>query len=239
MPSVRIVTHCYAAELPHYAACLNYQLASIVLFPPARSEVAVTVFFALEDSLTNDVVMFYKERMSLDAVSLPPPKLFRRSIGRNIGAQHNDEDFVWFTDCDHLFRSECLDTLANIEWPQSASICFPRQVMVHRDWTTGDMLTEQFTEPHLADIDPGQFVPKDYRRAIGPAQIVRGSFARKHGYLPNHPRWQKPNPKPFSDFRDDVNYRRECMKHGSMRGINLPGIYRIRHTRTTYQADKQ
>ncbi len=41
--------------------------------------------------------------------------------------------------------------------------------------------------------------------------------------------------QPFKDFRDDLAYRRECSEQGPIIGVDIPEVYRIRHSKTTYQ----
>jgi hypothetical protein len=102
--------------------------------------------------------------------------------------------------------------------------------MIHKDHVTGDLVLSGQRPLHIGD-----FVPKHYTRAIGGVQIVRGEFAQKYGYLNSESKWQLPNPKPFGDFKDDIAYRRMCGLFGKIRGVDLDGVLRIRHSTTTYQ----
>ena len=83
--------------------------------------------------------------------------------------------------------------------------------------------------PRVVDIDPTEFVEKRYGRAIGGVQIVRGDFARKYGYLHDVAKYQQPVEHPFGDFRDDIAYRDFVRSFGRIVGIDLPGMYRLRH----------
>jgi len=260
-PLVKVVSHCYAAELPQYAAMLVYQVSSLVLHKPKSCRVTLSICVWGEKN-TSDVPLFGNRYRVADpnvAKILPWVKkilmendifweicylkkdeIGRRCIGRNCLAS-SYADFIWFADVDHMFRDGILDRLVEIPWPSGASMIYPREIMIHRDWITGDKRTSavDLNNPQLVDIDPPEFVPKRYRQAIGGVQIVRGDFARKHGYLNDDKQWQRPSEKPFGNFRDDVAYRRFCVEHGPIVGVDLPGVFRLRHTRTTYQEDKK
>jgi len=166
-------------------------------------------------------------------------KLGRRCIGRNLAALSTDADLVWFTDCDHVFGDGCLDALVGMPWPSHfgtpASMVFPQTIQIHRDHATGDQAADKVKKANLHDIDPAEFVVKHYSVAIGGVQIVTGDFARKHGYLDGNLKWQRPAEKPFGDFRDDIAYRKHCQRFGPIVPIELPGLYRIRHSTTSYQ----
>lgn len=270
LPLVEIVSHCYAAKLPQYAAMLVCQASSLVLHKPRLCNVCLSVciwhdlpigqedwnedFFGTDwdkedsnksDQIVRKVLPWVKQVLTEHGASwavchLSKGKIGRRSIGRDRLALISDADFVWFADVDQVFRDGVFDRLVSLEWPNSAAMIYPREIMIHRNHATGDKLTEAINldDPQLIDVDPSEFVPKRYRKAIGGVQIVRGDFARKHGYLHEDKKWTCPTDKPFGDFRDDVAYRRFCSEHGSIVGVDLPGLYRIRHTRTTYQENK-
>lgn len=162
-------------------------------------------------------------------------ELGRRSIGRNIAALDTHADIVWFADVDQCFCHGILDRLANMPWPDGAVMIYPRKIKIHREHVMGDKAMSQISGKGLAFIRPSQFCTKKYNRAIGGVQIVQGNFAREHGYLPDDERYQQPVTRPFGDFRDDVAYRQVCSKHGKVLGVDLPGLYRLRHSMTSYQ----
>jgi len=110
--SIRIVTHCYARELPQYARFLQCQLSSFVLYPP-NVPIKIHVFLTPEDARTHRVIDWFCDYtpLSLSLTYLPAGQLWRRSIGRNIAAKQAEEELVWFTDVDHLFGDGCLDAL--------------------------------------------------------------------------------------------------------------------------------
>jgi hypothetical protein len=250
-PIVEIVSHCYAMELPQYAALLNYQLSSLRLYPPRLCDALVDVCCLglgsyCTDTAVRGVLEFHRRSWEEDArvavgyTCYDLADLGRRAIGRNNAARASEGDIVWFSDVDQVFGEGCLDRLATMEWPKGATMVFPRQVMIHKDHATGDKAAEIAMRNlgHSLDItSPDDFVPKDYARAIGGVQIVRGDFARQYGYLglPGYEKWLRPNEKPFGSFRDDIAYRKFCLKHGTIEPVDLPGLYRMRHSKTTYR----
>jgi len=251
LPLVDIVSHCYAAELPQYAAMLIYQASSLVLHKPNRCRVRLSVCVwderetdeKLFDPIAEKAVEQVKEMiwMSCRIIRMTREEIGRRCIGRNRACLSAYADFVWFADVDQIFRDGILDRLVGMPWPDGASMIYPREIMIHRDWVTGDERTSavDLDNPQLIDIDPTEYVTKPYRKAIGGVQIVRGNFAREHGYLNRDAKWLRPTEKPFGDFRDDVAYRRYCLKQGPIVAVDLPGLYRLRHVKSTYQKDKK
>lgn len=247
--SIRVVTHCYAKELPQYAEFLRYQLASLTLHPTVTNVVA-SVCYDPSDTATSAILDWFEDnwtgrRIKLDRVPMLSNTLGRRAIGRNIVALKQQEDYVWFTDVDHLFYSgsqnkNCLDMVKQqFESNPDASMIYPHTIRIHREHALGDALVRVVRDKYFLPILPSdrEFVDKTYNRAIGGVQIVRGAFARELGYL-NGSKWVKPlkpNEKPFGDFKDDVAYRKECEKHGPIKAVCLPGVYRLRHSQTSYQ----
>jgi hypothetical protein len=174
--------------------------------------------------------------------------LGRRSIGRNLATQRSLNEFYFFTDVDHVFTAECLDRIPEIyhelthspvrAFSPLISMFYPRDIMIHKDHTTGDAYAQ--SKEDLPDINPEDFIPKHYNRAIGGVQICPSEFVKEHGYLNRFPVWQQPrtDDKPFKDFRDDVAFRKLCEAEGMVYGVDIPGIYRLRHTHTSYQDPK-
>lgn len=240
---LHIVTHCYAERLPQYAAFLRYQLMSLFEHPHEVG-VLIEVCSWVGDGATNRVLdgLFRKKvvgsaNTAVVCQNLSPEMLFRRSIGRNAAAVKSPAELVWFTDVDHVFGEGCIDQLWS--WWQSQtdwfSLAFPRQIWICKDHATGDRYAETCGEV----IDPSDFVPKHYGRAIGGVQIVPGSLARRHGYLNDFPQHRRPSSRPFGDFRDDVKFRSWCGEQGRIARIPSLPVYRLRHTKTTYQGDTQ
>jgi len=254
LPLVEIVSHCYAAELPQYAAMLVYQASSLVLHKPKHCRVCLSICVQREDqhgTVPSDpnvakVLSWVKETLKENSIQWTicyqrKVELGRRCIGRNHLALHSNADIVWFADVDQVYRDGVLDQLVEMPWPEQASMVFPRDIMIHRDWITGDERTfaVDLDDLHLVDVELSEFVAKRYKKAIGGVQIVRGDFARKYGYLDRNEKWQQPTEKPLGDFRDDIAYRRFCLDHGLIVGVDLPGLFRLRHTKTSYQDDKK
>jgi hypothetical protein len=240
---VELITHCWAHDLPHFAKALCYKLSSLILHPPKTCQVQVTVCYWPQDMNTREVIEWYYSEYGTKAqfpylrmMPLTVPSLGRRCIGRNIAAKNSAGDIVWFDDVDQVYRDGVLDLLAAYEWSDDVVMVFPKQIQIHRDHHLGDRCLFRIREPQLVDTDPGEFINKRYNVAIGGVQIVRGDFARRHGYLDGNERWQqkRTDGRPFGDFRDDLAYRGFCKLYGRIQGIDLPGMYRLRHTRTTH-----
>ena len=240
---IEIVTHCYAERLPHYARTLCYQLSSLALHPP-KTKVCITVCMMPDDKVTHNVTAWYKgmTRCRLDVPLLgfqylTLPRLGRRAIGRNIAAKRTKADIVWFADVDQVFRDGILDRLADFDWPKGASMIYPRTIQISATHEIGKVQTDRLSDgPELIDVNPAEFVDKHYNRAIGGVQIVRGDTAREMGYLNNNKKYQTPcsEGKPFADFRDDLAFRSAAQIRGQIVGVDLPGMYRLRHTETTH-----
>lgn len=240
-PQLHIVTHCYSAELPQYAMALRYQLSSLVLHPP-KVRTLVEVCCVEEDSETMDVIDWFtcNTNLYLCISRLTLPQISRRSIGRNLAALRSHAELIWFTDVDHVFGEGCIDSLWR-EWesmPYFVSMIYPKSIQINKTHALGDWYLSSSAQAELVDINPGDFTDKFYDRAIGGVQIVPGSLARQYGYLNHEPQYQTPLEKPFSSFQDDVVYRRWCGTKGPVVAVNIEGLRRIRHSRTTYQPDK-
>ena len=241
--SIHIVTHCYAVELPQFATFLRYQLSSLVLNPPAVPFL-IEVRYSPDDKRTAEVVSEFSVLLGAQiglSPMQPPERLFRRAIGRNEAALSSHTDLVWFTDCDYCFGPECLDGLWK-QWnriEKFASMMFPSQIMTMTRHSDGDDLVvadqdaDRFEE--ITRLDGIEFKSQKVKRAFGGLQIVPGSLARKYGYLDGHHRYQKPLSRPFANFHDDVAFRKSCLQHGPIVPLNIPNLFRLRHTKVTYK----
>ncbi len=249
---IELVTHCWAKDNPHFAGALVLQLSSILIDQPKHCDVVMTICMNEDDENTVRVVRHFMKRQHsgfrIQALSMPTNQLGRRSIGRNYAALHSNADFVWFTDVDHCFCDGVLDRLVQLGWPSSkaddgsmlpASMIFPGEIQISKNWDLGDEATENvWQQPKLKSIDKVDFAPKKYNKAIGGVQIVRGSLAREYGYLNNEAKWQTPAEKPFASFADDIAYRDFCKGYGPIVKVSLPGVHRLRHNETSYEAGK-
>lgn len=240
--SIHIVSHCYAVRLPQYAQQLCCQLSSLVQHTPTVPT-RITICLTYSDHRTIEVINWFRDNcpaLNLHTLTLPDGSLFRRSIGRNLACVDAREELTWFTDVDHVFGHNCLDTLwstwihAQMHY-RNVTMLYPKQIMIHKDHATGDASMEQITTPKLVNLDLRSFEIKNYNRAIGGIQIVPRWYIRQYGYLADNAKYQQDVEKPFADFRDDVVFRGDCQKRGRILPITLPNLFRIRHSKTTYQ----
>jgi hypothetical protein len=223
---LEIISHCW-----QYGRQLTHQLSSLLLFAPSTVNVVMTVVFASEDHSTKEVLDYFEAfeapHIRWNWCCLTREKVFRRAFGRNQAALATTADWVWFADADMCFRSSCLDELAGQLRGQSTPLVYPRIIRISHSHEAGESaLNRVATGPALIDIDPAEFVPWRYDRAIGGVQIVPGDIARSRGYLNGRRRLFKV-PISFGGFSDDIAFRRSLGTDGSP--INLDGVYRIRH----------
>ncbi len=223
---VEIVSHCW-----NYAHLLVYQLSSLVTFPPADTEVTMTVFWSPEDERTGALLDYFQglevSRVHWNWQPLPREQLFRRAIGRNRAALASRADWVWFTDCDLLFRDECLDALARAVQGRSDTLVFPRQERCTSLLAPDDpILLAGMGHPQLLDIPEQRFTVRERDRATGPLQIVHGDVARTCGYCDRLAIYQKPSPV-WLKTHEDRAFRWLLRTQGTP--LDIPSVYRIRH----------
>lgn len=224
--ALEIVSHCW-----RYAPLLAYQLSSLVLHPPSRLAVTMTVFHATEDEGTVALLADFGARrvpnVSWNWRALDRGRLFRRGIGRNLAARETVADWVWFTDCDLLFHDGCLDTLADALQGRRDALVFPREEAVSGLLRADDPLLERGRSgPMPVDIDPARFERQLRDRATGPLQIAHGDVARASGYCGQLRVYQKPSPV-WTKCTEDRAFRWLLGTQGIP--IDVPGVYRIRH----------
>ena len=227
---IHIITHVYAEQNKQFAGALAYQLSSLLLYPPENG-VCIHVACVDSDADTLRVIKHFENDVNVKPHFMSYNQLGRRSIGRNNIAKSLSQytDFVWFADADYFFGEGCLDAVAKHHWPSDCVAIFPRQVLISKTHDDGAaMLDKVYIDTKTVEVNPDDYVPKRYFRAIGGAQIVRGSIAG-YGYLDGEKKWQRPTDKPFADTREDVYYRRELEKRGRIVGVDIPNCYRIRH----------
>ena len=235
--SIHLITHCYAVELPQFATFLRYQLSSLVLNHPAVPFL-IEVRYSPDDKRTAEVVNEFSVLLGAQiglSPMQPPERLFRRAIGRNEAALSSHADLLWFTDCDYCFGLGCLDGLW-WSWnliAQFASMIYPARIKTMKSHAEGDELVEK-NLGGVVGIGADLFKVQNIHKAFGGLQIVPGSLARKHGYLDGSRRYQKPLAKPFSNFHDDVAFRKSCLQHGPIVPVEIPNLFRLRHTKSTY-----
>lgn len=224
--SLEIVSHCWG-----YSHLLAYQLSSLVLYPPNRSDVTMTVFHAAEDRETVALLEFFGARqvpgVSWNWQVLDKGRLFRRSIGRNLAARATACDWIWFTDCDVVFHAGCLDGLADALQGRRDVLVYPREERRSAMLEPSDeMLNAARHTPRVVDIDVSRFMPWQRGRATGPLQITHGDVARACGYCENLRIYQKPSRR-FAKAHEDRAFRWLLRSQGVP--IEVPGVYRIRH----------
>ena len=224
--SLEVVSHCW-----NYSHFLVYQLSSLVRYPPRDIDVTMTVFYAPEDQKTARLLEFFSTQ-SVPGVHwnwrpLPKQKLFRRGIGRNLAALQTKADWVWFTDCDLMFRDGCLDTLAKLLQGRRDALVFPEDEhctdLLEED---NPMLKAAAGEEQVLDIDTSEFVTFHPSRATGPLQITHGDVCRAVGYCRNIRLYQTPV-ESFAKCHEDRAFRWLLRSQGVP--LPIPGVYRIRH----------
>lgn len=222
---LEIVSHCW-----NYAHFLTYQLSSLVSFPPTRLTVNMTVFYAEEDARTVALLEYFGAievpGVTWNWQKLPRQQLFRRSIGRNKAALETTADWIWFTDCDVLFRENCLDVLSDELQGRQDTLVFPRQERVTSMLASSDPMLDIDEKPRLIDIDADRFTVSERGRATGPLQIVHGDVARAVGYCEVLEYYQKPS-ETFCKCYEDRAFRWLLRTDGV--ALDVPSVYRLRH----------
>jgi len=223
---LEVVSHCW-----NYAHFLVYQLSSLILFPPKKLDVTMTVFYSPEDKKTAELLDWFG-RQTIPGVTwnwqpVRRQELFRRGIGRNRAALATKADWVWFTDCDLMFRENCLNTLAEVLQGRRDALLFPEEER------TTDLLAENnpmlragSREPQVLDIDTTSFTIRKIAKATGPLQIAHGDVCRAVGYCRNIALYQKPV-ESFAKCHEDRAFRWLLQSQGEP--VDVPGVYRIRH----------
>ncbi len=224
--TVEVVSHCW-----QYAHLLNYQLSSLVNFPPTKCQVVMTVFYAEEDANTTALLNFFANidvpNVQWNWQKLSPHYLFRRGIGRNKAAKASKADWVWFTDCDLMFREDCLDTLNELLQGRRDSLVFPRQERVTALLAEEDpMLAFDGNNIETVDINATDFTISERGRATGPLQITHGDVARAVGYCEALGYYQRPSKKWCKAYEDRA-FRWLLGSQGV--ALEIPSVYRIRH----------
>ncbi|MHB1456718.1 MAG: glycosyltransferase family 2 protein [Armatimonadota bacterium] len=223
---LEIVCHCW-----NYSRMLMYQLSSIALYPPQKVQLTMTVFYNEEDKQTCRVLDYFKS-LKIDNViwnwkQLDQPHLFRRAIGRNIAALETKADWVFFTDCDYVFRDGCLDSISQLQELKDVPLVFPGSVNSSAHIKPdAEIFTKADDLSGPIDINPNDFGPVPCDRAIGGIQIAKGDIVRQIGYCKDDARFMKPMPR-FQRCREDVVFRKLIGSEGMP--IDIPNIYRIRH----------
>ncbi len=223
---LEIVSHCW-----NYANILTYQLSSLVLFPPSGIGVCMTVFYEPSDSRTVEVLEFFSgqktEGVRWNFHALPKPYLQRRAIGRNLAALNTSADWIFFTDCDVLFRERSLELLGRELAKREELLVYPRHHMVSELLPNHHEVFADYTRTGMIrDIDPGLFTPEERTRAVGGFQIARGDAARLGGYCRGITYYHRPVRR-WRKCYEDRTFRWLLGTQGTP--VDIPGFFRIRH----------
>ncbi|MBN8430144.1 glycosyltransferase [Microbulbifer salipaludis] len=223
---IEVVSHCW-----QYSHFLIYQLSSLALYPPTKATVTMTVYYNREDTRTAAVLDFFG-RQQVPGVTwnwreLPKESLYRRAIGRNEAALATKADWIWFTDCDLMFREHCIDRLAELLQGRRDSLVFPSRERITSLLADNDpMLNFDPAELRVIEIDDTRFVEQTRDRATGPLQIAHGDVARAGGYCDCLSYYQKPAER-WCKAHEDRAFRWLLGTQGVP--LDIPGVYRIRH----------
>lgn len=223
---IEIVSHCW-----QYSHFLVYQLSSLALYPPTKATVTMTVYYNSEDTRTAAVLDFFGKQqvpgVTWNWRELPKEFLYRRAIGRNQAALATKADWIWFTDCDLMFREHCIDTLAELLQGRRDSLVFPSRERITSLLADDDpMLNFDPAELRVIEIDDSRFVEQTRDRATGPLQIAHGDMARAGGYCDSLSYYQKPA-ESWCKAHEDRAFRWLLGTRGEP--LEIPGVYRIRH----------
>ena len=224
--TIEIVSHCW-----NYAHFLVYQLSSLVKFPPQHAQVTMTVFYCAEDERTSALLAFFASmdvpNVTWNWCELPRAALFRRAIGRNQAALNSTADWVWFTDCDLMFREGCLDGLVEQLQGRTDALVYPEVERCTSLLTDENpMLKVDLHNLQVQDVDTTQFEEFRRTRATGPLQITHGDVARACGYCASLTYYQQPSPTWCKAYEDRA-FRWLLRSQGVP--LPIPGVYRIRH----------
>lgn len=223
---IEVVSHCW-----QYAHFLVYQLSSLVQYPPRDARVTMTVYYCEEDADTAALLAYFGA-MQVPGVtwqwrSLPRTALFRRGIGRNEAALATEAHWIWFTDCDLMFREGCLDGLVQCLQGRTDALVYPRVERVTSLLPDQDpMLTPGLDLCRLVDVDDSRFTELPRDCATGPLQITHGDVARAVGYCSRLKYYQRPSDT-WRKTREDRVFRWLLGTNGTP--MDIPGVYRIRH----------
>jgi hypothetical protein len=223
---IEIVSHCW-----QYAHFLIYQLSSLVRFPPQNTQITMTVYYSREDQRTVQLLNFFNTlqvpNVRWNWCELPRQALFRRAIGRNHAALNSTADWVWFTDCDLMFRDNCLNELAKVLQGRRDVLVYPRIERCTSLLSNEDpMLTIDWQNLEVVDVDTSHFEEFRRTRATGPLQITHGDVARACGYCDTLKYYQRPS-ETWCKAYEDRAFRWLLRSQGTP--LDIPGVYRIRH----------
>ena len=226
--SLEIVTHCW-----QYSHFLIYQLSSLVNHRTDKLDVTMTVYHAPGDESVLRVLRFFED-IDVPGVSwcwrpLPRERLFRRSIGRSLAARATQADWIWFTDADIVFYTNCLSTLADTLQGRDDTLVHPRTILgtslLPEDH---EILRQGRAAPVVRDVPIQEFRPYNgiHDKAKGSFQITHGDMARAFGYCESIGLYQRPAARWRKTYEDRA-FRWLIGTNGTP--IDIPGVCQIRH----------
>ncbi len=226
--NLEIVSHCW-----NYAHFMVHQLSSLVNCPPTKGLVTMTVYYCPEDTATAALLEHFSSITVNNVIWnwQPQPKqaLFRRAIGRNQTALTTSADWVWFADCDVMFREGCIDTLIDKLQGVNGPLFYPKSERCTPLLPSDDSIFD--FDPlniELKNSDTSLFtdVPPMRTRAAGAFQIAQGDYLRVLGYCNDLPYYQRPSDVWLKTYEDRA-FRWLLGSQGIP--IEFHGVYRIRH----------
>lgn len=235
MTTLEIVSHTWSGQLQQYAHLAHYQLSSLILHPPQNCHVTYTACFCPDDEPTVELLASFAGRthpnVSWNWHPMTRERLCRRAIGRNECALASKADVVYMAGADYAWLSGCLDAIVAASLANPNAMIYPDTIEIHKNHTVGDRAVKRAAKhswDELIEIDPLEFKPEKLKTAIGCLQIIPGDVARAKGYLPDHPKYQKPVKK-WARTYEDIHARRyydlPCVP------VEIPEIYRLRHSK--------
>ncbi len=236
---ITIAVHCW-----RYSRLLAYQLGSLIRWPPKCRIMVRVLCCNEEDPTTRRVITWHQhhrdlpENVDIVRFLMCAPKLKNRSIGRNLAALSCESRLLYFSDCDYVFGPGYLDAIAE-KVTDDMVVAYPQiQYKCDRDakpdeCVVGDAYVAKADPGRLMTIDTDDFQPERLRKAIGGVQIVPQRIAKKYGYLPDSRRHQAETAN-WKKTTSDVTWRKGvCREEGMSQtgvGLDLPPVYRIRHS---------
>ena len=221
---LQIVSHCW-----QYAHMLNFQLSSIINYPPKHLKITYTLYHSDEDLnlklLIARVDKITVPNVTWNWVEITRAQLFRRAIGRNRSALSTQADWIWFSDCDLIFHKGCLDSVAAAVKSCQHRMVFPQQEFVTELLDASHPMLNQNNEANV-DIDISLFKTNAITKAKGAFQIVHGDVARTCGYCRDMKMYQTPMQRWSKTYEDSI-FRQLIASEGTP--VAIEGLYRIRH----------
>lgn len=224
--TLQIVSHSW-----QYAHLSQFQLSSLVNYPPRDIDVMYTLFYSEEDASMVALLARFRQvqvpNVTWDFRVLPKQELFRRAIGRHQASQTSTADWLWFADCDLIFHQGCLDSLAAALSGKQLPLVFPdHEGITELLPAEHPMLNQTVEETGTVDIDPTLFYRNEITKAKGAFQVVHGDVARAVGYCGTLALYQKPSELWRKTYEDTV-FRKLIETEGE--ALPVENLFRIRH----------